>query len=107
MGLAQECADLHVRGNQDELMGTLLSNARRAPDVLDYLLAVLLAPLLRRLIGVSFKLSAIAFAVTMPARLWVGLVESHPSETTLVVLNAVTVGVLFVLLARRGFRRGH
>ena len=104
MGLAQECAGWHGKGNQDELMGTLLSNARRAPDVLDYLLAVLLAPLLRRLIGLCFKLSAIAFAVTIPARLWVRLVESHPSETTLVVLNAMTVGVL---LARRGFRRRH
>ena len=64
-------------------MGVLLSNARRALDVLDYLLAILLAPLLRRLIELSLKLSAIAFALTIPARLWVRFVESHPSETTL------------------------
>ena len=75
--------------------------------MLDYLLAVLLAPLLRRLIGLCLKLSAFAFAVTIPARLWVRLVESHPSEATLAVLNAGTAGMLFVFLATRGFRRRH
>jgi hypothetical protein len=59
------------------------------------------APLLRRLIGLFLRLSAIAFAITIPARLWVRFVESHPSETRLVVLNAVTVGVLALLVACR------
>lgn len=73
--------------------------------MLDYLLAILLAPLLRRLIGLLLKLSAIAFTGTIPARLWVRCVDSHPSETTLVVLNAVTVGLLSFLVASQGRRR--
>lgn len=75
--------------------------------MLDYLLAVLLAPLLRRLIGLLLKLSAFAFAVTIPARLWVRLAESHPSERTLVVLNAMTAGMLSLLVACQCRRRRH
>ena len=75
--------------------------------MLDHLLVVLLAPLLRRLIELLFKLSAFALAVTIPARLWVRLVESHPSERTLAVFNAVTAGMLSLFVACRCLRRRH
>jgi hypothetical protein len=72
-----------------------------AHDVLDYLLAVLIAPLVRRLIVFSFRLCAFAFAVTIPARLWVRYLDPKPSAETVVVLNAAGLGLLLWILGLR------
>lgn len=73
--------------------------------MLDYLLAALIAPLLRRLIVLSLRLWAVAFVVTIPARLWVRYLEPRPSDEKLVVLNAFGVGLLLTILGFRALPR--
>jgi hypothetical protein len=62
--------------------------------MLGYLLAVLVMPLLRRLVRWSLILMAAAFAVTVPARLWVRYLNPRPSERTLVACNVVGSALL-------------
>jgi hypothetical protein len=73
--------------------------------MLDYLLAAWIAPLLRRLVVLSLRLWAIAFVVTIPARLWVRYLEPRPSDEKLVTLNAVGVGLLLTAVGFRYYRR--
>jgi hypothetical protein len=73
--------------------------------MLDYLLAAWIAPLLRRLVVLSLRLWAIAFVVTIPARLWVRYLEPRPSDERLVALNAVGVGLLLTVVGFRYCRR--
>jgi hypothetical protein len=68
--------------------------------MLDYLLAVLIAPLLRRLLGLCLRAMSISLLVTIPARLWLRYMESSPSDETLMALNVVSLVLLFSI----GFR---
>ena len=68
--------------------------------MLDYLLAVLIAPLLRRLLGLCLRAMVISLLVTIPARLWQRYMESRPSDESLMAVNAVSLALLFTI----GFR---
>jgi hypothetical protein len=73
--------------------------------VLGYLLAYTLAPLVRRLAAVVLVVGALAFLVTLPARLWVRYVSPLPNDVTIVTFNfatfVVVVGTLLILRYRR------
>ena len=74
-------------------------------NVLEYLLAMLLAPVLRRLIALIIVLSAAAFTASLPVRLLVWMTGSPPDEPMLVTLNAVSLGMLCLFLAWQRRRR--
>lgn len=76
-----------------------------------YLLALLLAPLLRPIFNAVLLVVAVAFAVTIPARLWIMYVEPQPSYRMISGLNIATsaflicVAVLWRVRRRRLIRR--
>lgn len=67
-----------------------------------YLFALLIAPLLRPVLNAVLILLVVAFAVTIPARLWVIYVDPRPSDHLISVLNVATFALLLcVVLAWR------
>jgi len=73
--------------------------------MLDYLLAILIAPLLRLLLGLCLRLMAFAFMATIPARLWLQFVAPQPSARTVMAINAFSLGLLSALVVLRRCRR--
>ncbi len=73
--------------------------------MLSYLLAVLVAPLVRSLLRWFLILMGGAFAATMPARLWIWCVGLQPTGTILVTLNALGFVLLGVSVVYRVHRR--
>ena len=61
--------------------------------MLRYVVADLIAGLLRPLVWVALAVLAIAFVITVPARLWMLFVDPRPSAETIVALYW-TMGVL-------------
>jgi len=79
----------------------------RARQVLKYLLVLLVVPVIRRLVALAATLMAAAYLVTIPARLWVLHVDPRPGECHIIVLNAMSSGLLVGVLLGRYLRRGH
>lgn len=73
--------------------------------MLNHLLVLLLAPVLRRLIAWLLVLMAIGFLVSVPARLWVRYIDRTPSEPMVIALNAVGLCLLCVFVFRVTCRR--
>lgn len=72
-----------------------------------YIFALLLAPLLRPVFNAVLLLLAVAFAVTVPARLWVMYVDPRPSYHMISALNVATFASLVVVVAAWRFGRRH
>jgi hypothetical protein len=73
--------------------------------MLDYLLAVLIAPLLRRLLRLCLRVMAISLLVTIPAKLWLRYMESRPSDEALMAVNAAGLALVLIIGSRRCGRR--
>jgi hypothetical protein len=73
--------------------------------VFRYLFAYTIAPLVRRVTAVVLVAGMLAFAVTVPARLWVLYVSPRPSETTVVTLNIATFALIVWMLLSIFFHR--
>ena len=71
-----------------------------------YVLALMLAPLLRPVFNAVLLLVVVAFAVTVPARLWVLYVDPRPSYHLIAVLNIATFTFLACVVAAWRLRRG-
>ena len=72
-----------------------------------YMFALLLAPLLRPVFNAVLLLLAVAFAVTVPARLWVMYVDPRPSYHLISVLNVATVALLLCVVLALKIRARH
>jgi hypothetical protein len=73
--------------------------------MLEHLFVLLVAPIIRRLVTAALAVILAAYLVTIPARLWVLLVDPRPSECDVIVINATSSGVLAGLLAGVRLRR--
>lgn len=72
-----------------------------------YLVAYIIGPLVRRIVGLVLVVMVLAFAITVPARLWVRYVSPRPADATIIGLNIATLGVIVVIgLALWRRRRG-
>lgn len=72
--------------------------------MLRYMFALLLAPLLRPVFNAVLLLLGVAFAVTIPARLWVIYVDPRPSYHLISVLNVATSALLLCVVLVRKIR---
>ena len=73
--------------------------------MLEHLFVLLVAPIIRRLVTAVLAVILAAYLVTIPARLWVLLVDPRPSECQIILLNATSSGFLIgFLVGRRGSR---
>ncbi len=72
-----------------------------------YLFALLIAPLMRPVLSAVLILLAVAFAITIPARLWVLYVDPRPSGHLISVLNIATFAFLVCAVVARRRRRHH
>ncbi len=72
-----------------------------------YLFALLIAPLLRPVLNAVLILLAVAFAVTIPARLWVMYVDPRPSGHLISVLNIATLAFIVCAVVAWHWRRRH
>lgn len=72
-----------------------------------YLVALLIAPLLRPVLNAVLILLAVAFAVTIPARLWVMYADPRPSDHLVSVLNVTTFALLLCVVVAWRVRRHH
>ena len=73
--------------------------------MLEHLFVLLVAPIIRRLVTAALAVILAAYLVTIPARLWVLLVDPWPSECQIIALNATSSGFLIgLLVGRRGSR---
>lgn len=70
-----------------------------------HLLALLLVPLLRPVFGAVLLVLLVAFAVTVPARLWVMYVDPNPSYKMIAVLNVSTFVLLLCVVVTWRVRR--
>lgn len=70
-----------------------------------YLVALLIAPLLRPVLNAVLILLAVAFAVTIPARLWVMYVDPRPTDHAIAFLNVSTFAFLVCAFVIRRVRR--
>lgn len=73
--------------------------------MLKYLVILLVAPIIRRLVVLAATLIAAAHLVTISARLWMLYVDPSPSECHIIVLNITSSGVLVGFLLGRNLRR--
>jgi hypothetical protein len=75
--------------------------------MLGYLLAHLVAPLLRRFVAVALFTATCAFGITIPARLWARYVSPRPDPALVVGLNVATLAVVLGLAAWHRASRSH
>ncbi len=62
--------------------------------MLEHLFVLLVAPIVRRLVTAALAVILAAYLVTIPARLWVLLVDPRASECHSIALNAATTGLM-------------
>lgn len=74
--------------------------------MLKHLFVMLVAPVIRRLAALAITLILGAFLVTIPARFWVLYVDPRPSDCHIIVLNAMSSGLLVGFLVGHNLRRG-
>ena len=62
--------------------------------MLEHLFVLLVAPIIRRLVTAALAVILAAYLVTIPARLWLLLVDPRASECHIIALNAAATGVM-------------